>query len=369
MKKTTRFLSSIVLMALVATALYATTGLNPAITLAALLTMGFVKGLTNTNFSPNNVALDGFVINDTTYAGEAAAGFILKAVTGNDTVQGGHIYIQDGIKKKYTIPRFSADYEDFIQDRAATPVSKGDMVVDGAVLEPQDYMIYTEFNPRDYEAHWFATMMEPKLIDARLPVSIESVVAQEVLKRHDRFLNKLIWNGDTTLTTIYKYINGLKKKALAANTGSDQTNIVSSPTTLSTSNIFAELARGTAMIPVALRRDPNMKIFMNQNTAEIYYTTQKNQTNKGVDITQRGIATFDGYRIVEITDLPDNFFMIAKGTASRDSNLWLGLNSTDDETTLKISPLAANSELWFLKLNMKVDVQFGWYSETVVYGS
>lgn len=369
MKKTTRFLSSLVLMALVATALFATTGLNPIITLSALSVLGFVKGLTNMNYTPNNVALDGLVMSDTTYAGEAAAGFILKAMTGNDTVQGGHIYIQDNVKKKYTIPRFSADYEDFIQDRAATPVSKGDMTVDGAVLEPQDYMIYTEFNPRDFEAHWFATQLNPTLIDARLPTSIESVVAQEILKRHDKFLNKLIWNGDKSLTTIYKYIDGLKKKALAATSGSDQTNIVGSPTTLTTSNIFAELAKGTALIPTALRRDANMKIFMNPAMADLYYTAQKNQANKGVDITQRGVGAFDGYRIVEITDLPDNFYMIAKGTAGRDSNLWLGMNSTSDENTLKISPLAANSELWFLKLLMKVDVQVGWYSETVVYGS
>ena len=42
---------------------------------------------------------DGFVISDTTYAGEAAQQFILKAITGADTINGGHVYVKDGIKK------------------------------------------------------------------------------------------------------------------------------------------------------------------------------------------------------------------------------------------------------------------------------
>ena len=43
-----------------------------------------------------------------------------------------------------------------IQDRQATPISKGDLTVDGKSIKPVDYMIYTEFNPRDFEQHWRA---------------------------------------------------------------------------------------------------------------------------------------------------------------------------------------------------------------------
>ena len=38
-----------------------------------------------------------FVINDTTYAGEVASQFIVKALTGADTINGGHVYAKDGI--------------------------------------------------------------------------------------------------------------------------------------------------------------------------------------------------------------------------------------------------------------------------------
>jgi hypothetical protein len=42
------------------------------------------------------------------------------------------------------------------------------------------------------------------------------------------------------------------------------------------------------------------------------------------------------------------------------------MNSTDD-ASLVLRPLQANSELWFVKMLMKLDVQFGWLEEIVYY--
>lgn len=365
MKNISRLLTSIVLIALVAMSL-ALFGANPYIVAGGLFAIGAVKGIVGGTFMPINSLFDGFVISDTTYAGEAASSFIVKAITGNETIQGGHVYVKDGIKKKFTIPRFDANYEDFIQDRAATPVSKGSFTIDGATLDPQDYMIYTEFNPRDYEAHWFATQLNEKLIDRRLPASAESILIQEVLKRHDRYLNKALWISDTTLaaSSIYKYFNGFIKKA----TLSADTNVVTSPITLTTSNIQAELLRGYNMIPSALRYDADMKFFMSYATYDLYEQSQINQTYKGVDITTEGVAKFKGRNVVKVNDLPDNFYFISKGSADPSSNLWVGMNSTDD-ATLQLERLQANSELWFIKMLMKVDVQIGWNGETVLYNA
>jgi hypothetical protein len=365
----TRFLFSSLLMVALSVAVEFAVGI-PALGVAvALFAIGFVKGIVAPGSLPANMAYD-FIISDTTYSGEAASQFIVKAITGNETVQGGHIYVQDGIKKKFTIPRFDADYEDLIQDRAATPTSKGDMTVTGKVLEPADYMIYVEFNPRDYEQHWFATQLNPTLIDRSLPATVESTVIQEVLKRHDRYMNKAIWNSNTTnaAPSIYRYYDGLIRKAKLANSGADQTNFVGSPTTLSAANIVAELQKGFDLLPSALKYDPNMKIFVSYKTFDLYMTAQQNQSFKGVDFTSLGVARFQGLQVVKINDMPNDTYLMAKGTAGMDSNLWLGLNSTED-ASITLEKLQANSELYFIKMLMKVDVQIGWNSETVYYGA
>ena len=372
--KLSKFLWSIALIALVALTVshtvYAGSDASAWAIGGTLFAIGFVKGLKLDFFGISGIfkniyaADSGFVINDTAYAGEAASNFIVKAITSNDTVQGAHVYVRDGIKKKFTIPRWDADYLDFIQDRAATPTSKGAMTVDGQVLDPQDYMIYTEFNPRDYEAHWYAIMLDPTLIDRTLPPTVESVVIQEVLKRHDKYLNQALWNNDSTLAapSIFRYYDGYIKKAADAG----DTVVVASPTTLTVTNIQGEFLKGYQVIPPQLRYDPEMKFFCSYNTYDLYAQSQINQTYKGIDTTKEGIDTFKGRKVVKIADLPDNFYFIAKGKADPSSNLWVGMNSVDD-AKLEMKPLQANSELWFIKMLMKVDVQIGWNSETIYY--
>jgi len=365
-----KVLTSVLLMAMVATALamvFEASQGTALLIMVVLFAAGFLKGLFKINFSFKGVLFDGFIINDTTYAGEAASAFIVKAITGNDTIMGGHAYVKDGIKNKFTIPRWDADYEDFIQDRVATPAQgKGDMTVDGKALSPADYMIYTEFNPRDYEAHWFATMLNPTLIDRTLPATVESVVIQEVLKRHDKYLNKALWNSDKSLAapSIYRYYDGWIKNA---KNDADVIDVLS-PTTLSVSNIQAELLKGYQAIPAALRYDPDMKFFMSYATYDLYMQSQINQSFKGVDTTSEGIPRFKGRSTVKIADFPDDTFMIARGNATPGSNLWVGMNSVDD-AKLEMKPLQNNSEKWFIKMLMKVDVQFGWGSEVVYYGA
>jgi hypothetical protein len=71
-----------------------------------------------------------------------------------------------------------------MQKRAATPTSKGAVTVDGQVLQPQDLMLYYEFNPRDYEQHFYAEQLQPKLLGRELPVTAEAFllnVANNVL--------------------------------------------------------------------------------------------------------------------------------------------------------------------------------------------
>lgn len=308
---------------------------------------------------------DGFVISDTTYAGEVASQFITKSITQADTINGGHVYVKDGIKKKFTIPRWDADYEDFIQDRAAVPVSKGSATIDAVTLEPQDYMIYMEFNPRDFEDHWYATQLPDALIDARLPVTAESVTVQGVLKRHAKYFNKQIWNGDTSGTGIYKYFDGLVKKAKAQSTAAG-TNVAG--TTLDASNIQAQMLLAYNKIPAELRYDPSMKFFVSYETYDLYAQSQISQTYKGVDTTQEGVPTFKGRKVVKIADFPDDTIIVVKGSASMESNLWVGMNSVADEG-LQLARLQANSELYFIKMLMKADVQIGFGSEVVYYGA
>jgi hypothetical protein len=305
---------------------------------------------------------DGLVINDTSYAGEVASNFITKAITGNEIVQGGHCYVKDGIKKAYHIPRLSVD--NIIQDRKATPESQGSITVDGKALNPNDYMIYVEFNPRDFEDHWYAAQMNKNLIDARLPVTAESVIIQEVLKAHDKFLGKALLQSDLANgTKPFAYFDGFVTRAKAANSG---TIIVPSPAALTTSNIGTAFQSTLNLVPSGILYDVRLKFFVSYKTAQIWEEAQRTGAFKGVDNTQAGLMRFAGRQVVPLAGMPDNTIFAALGSADMSSNLWVGMNSKDD-ASVKLSQLQANSELWFIKMLCKVDAQIGYNEETVLY--
>ena len=95
------------------------------------------------------------------YAGEVLEDLLVYTAEGNDTFQEGLIHIQPGIQSKYTLP--SVSLGKIIQDNVATPTSdNGKAGTDGTnkytyserYLEPNDFMVYLEFNPRDFEKYW-----------------------------------------------------------------------------------------------------------------------------------------------------------------------------------------------------------------------
>lgn len=336
-------------------------------------------------------------IQDQSWSGPAASYMITRAVVGADTIQKGCIYVEDGIRKKKTIPRI--EVSDFMQKRAATPTSKGKVTVDGNVIEPQDAMLYYEFNPRDYEAHFYAEQLQPKLLGRELPVTAENFMVMQTMKRLNEFWETSIWrsrkqydpDGDAVLPTakgdtatgvpMYDstgapaafYFDGLIKRALDAS----GTIAVSSPQTLvagtaggGQENIADALLRCYKLVPKALLFRYGMDglkfhvSYLTQQIYEEYLTTTT--TYKNNDTTEKGINKYKGYEVVPLAGVPDNTIVVCISKPDIDSNLWLGLNSTQDNQ-IQLQRLQNNSELFFVKGLFKIDSQIGFGDQLVIY--
>lgn len=334
-------------------------------TLAALLS--YVK-------LPEGVALD-MTVSDTTYAGEVLEGFISLATTTFETLEKGCINILPGIKKKKTIP--SVKVTNFIQARKATPNHGGNVGIGARTLEPLDFMGYLEFNPRDLEAHWVAVQMNPKLLDAMLPRTVESAIIQEIFKLNKNYLDYAVWqsvydaaaittalsaglgDGDNNLI----FFDGLLKKMLDDATVID----VPLPVALTAANIISKFEEVKALVPEAVYKDPRFKFIVSDKTGRLYGDAQKAQANKGVDVTSAGKMEFDGKPVVTISGVPDDTIVACKASRDLGSNLWMGVNAADEDEYLKLARLQANSELYFIKMLYKIDVNHAYGEETVLY--
>lgn len=329
---------------------------------------------------------EALVINDTTYAGEVASYMITRAVVEADTINKGCIMVEDGIKKTKTIPRL--EVTNIFQKRAATPISQGAVTVDAAVLAPADLMLYFEFNPRDFEAHWYAAQMNTKLLDAQLPPTIENFMMMQTMKRVGEFFENAIWRSRTqydpegsnvdpttkgALATdaSYIYFDGLIKKALA----NASTIQVGSPVALTggaAGNITAKFQAAYALVPPALLfkyGTGGLKYLVSYADQQKYENTlQLNTTFKNQDTTEKGINKYNGYEVVPLAGIPENTFFVAIAKPDQDSNLWLGLNSVQDND-LQMQKLQPNSELYFLKGLFKADTQIGFADQLVMYST
>ena len=323
------------------------------------------------------------IINDTTYAGTFASYFWLPATFGMDTVRKGGVYVKDGIKKKHTIGRI--DFSNPLQSRQATPTSSGSFTIDGRVLEPQDLMVYTEFNPRNFETHFLAEQLSPTLLARELPVTAENYMIQMGLNRMFEQIEIGLWMGSTTYTATpgssgngqICFFDGFLKKMVndsAVQKVASPLPLSAAASSLSVYNIVDALNALLDLCAIhkkALLARPNryerLKFFVSIKTEQIYQTfITTSLVYKGVNTTDRGINTFKGYDIVPVAGLPDDTILFAEGLPDTDSNLYVGMNSTEDNQ-LQLMRLQNNSELFFLKGLMKYDVQYGFSEELFLF--
>ena len=322
-------------------------------------------------------------ISDTSYAGTFASYFWLPATFGMDTIQKGGVYVQDGIKKAHTIGR--VDFANPLQQRSATPTTSGTFTVDGRVLNPQDLMVYTEFNPRDYEQHWLAEQLSPTLLARELPKTAENYMMQIGLNRAFEQIELGLWMGSTTYTATpgtagngqICFFDGFIKKML----NDSAVQKVASPFTLvstasdgshyNVADAFSALLKLVATTKKALLSRPTryqrMKFFVSINTEQIWYDfITTTQVYKGVNTTEQGINRYKGYEIIALAGMPDDTILFTEGLDDVSSNLYVGMNSNEDNN-LQLMRLQNNSELFFLKGVMIFDVQYGFGEQTFLF--
>jgi hypothetical protein len=319
------------------------------------------------------------IINDTSYAGTFASYFWLPATFGMDTIQKGAVYVKDGIKKKHTIGRI--DLSNPLQPRAATPTSNaqnGKFTIDGRSLEPKDHMFYTEFNPRDFEEHWLAEQLSPTLLARELPVTAENYMMQIALNRTFEVVETEIWMGSTTYDATpgdagngqLMFMDGFMKKFL----NDSNVKFAQSPQTLTANNVLSAMTglinlvaqEKKALISKASQWQ-RMKFFVSVNTAVLYQDALVvGTTFKGLNTMDQGIKPWKGYEVVPLAGFPDNTILFCEGLPDTSSNLYVGMNSTEDNN-LQLMRLQNNSELFFLKGLMKYDVQYGFSDQIFLY--
>lgn len=352
-----------------------------------------------------------------TYSGEVLEDLLVYTAKGNETYEAGLMHVKPGIQKRYTLPHIQLG--SIIQDNKPTPTSTDGAAVDASgfnsytiserYLEPQDFMVYLEFNPRDFEDSWRFAQPEGALIFRDLAPEVQKTMLRLLLDRKDQYINDCIWcgkkGGDSAAITTpegatklggasaagpMKYFDGAIARILAnlkaqavvaagveANITADIKNeVASGKVVLAGSTKFATgkdvedaLYAMWMKTPSNVRKSKNLKFVMGWDAWDLYdqYLTAKD--NKYVSNPDENQRTFKGKPIVVIDGVPESTIVLGKFAQDQDSCLWMAVDYSTDEESVKVERLQANSELYFFQMRIKMDVNLVRPSEVVVWTS
>lgn len=350
-----------------------------------------------------------------TYSGDVLEDLLVYTTQGNDTFNEGLIHIKAGVQKRYVLPHIKIG--EIIQDNKPTPTADkpagaGDdfnqYTFAERYLDPQDLMVYLEFNPRDFEEYWKPFQPDGQLNFRELDPKVQSKMLHLLIDKKDQYIGDSIWCGrkggvnanitapDATCVSLggktaagpMKYFDGavarilanlkaqaVVKAGVAANITDDIKNevatgkaVLAGDTKLTTGEqVEAALYAMWRACPKQLRKHTSLKYVMGWEAWDLYdeYLTKKE--SKYVENGEVNKRHFKGKPIVVINGIPEHTIFLGKFGSDMNSNLWMGVDYATDQESVKIERLQANSELYFFQMRMKMDVNFVLPGEIVVH--
>jgi hypothetical protein len=318
------------------------------------------------------------------YTGEVLNDVLTYDIRENETYKQGLIHIHPGIQKRFTIPTMQVS--GIIQDHKETPdTSKGDVKFTHRYLEPSDFMIFVQFNPRNFELYYKEFQPVNELIMRELNPSIQMKMIRAILQLKGSYIDDSIWQGAKTATAAkimdaagaaqttiggsddagdMKYFDGAIARMLANAAAADTTeDALGGKITTAGTGTFAngeavqtEMYNMWQKCPSTTRRKPGLKWLVDDETWDKYDQYLSSQVFKYVDNRSENELRFKGKPIIALSSLPKDTIILGNFTSGLDSNLWMGVDYANDENVLQIEKWRPESELWFLKMLLKMDV-------------
>ena len=300
------------------------------------------------------------------YNGDVLDYIITEAVTGNEAVSKGSVYVIPDVPNKISIAKMVSSANPII-DREAMPTTKSATVTwSEATLTPVDMMIYIpDINPRIFEAAWRPFQPKGALPNKVLDPNIQKVFADVVLRQAQNQLGRLFWQGDTTLAASnpLHFFNGYVTRAAASSTNIDAANAG----VIAVGTVIAAFASVDASIPDALYEDPDMIFHCSTATARLYQNAIIALTYKGQGNADQVPLIYKGREIRAYAGFPANKIIACKATTGTDSNLYAATDKINDVENFMIEKLRPEGEHYFLKALFKLDANFSIDSESVYY--
>lgn len=266
------------------------------------------------------------LVDNTTYTGKDTLGFYSKALLEGDFLS--MIKLVPDVKSKVKMSRL--DLAGILQESDCSFTDAGTSTLSQKTLEVCPLKVNLEFCTRDFEVNYLSEQLRPGSLESQLPASFQEYILEQIALNIKNDLDNLALNGDPSASPA-----GLCLGLLAQWTA-DADVIDVTGTTLSASNIIAEIGKVYSAIPNTIANKGNVKIFLSPAGIKFYKQALAALNNALIGSYNNGDFTlmYIDIPVVEAKHLPTNQMF-----AAEPENLWYGTDLVGDQEDVLVLPM------------------------------
>jgi hypothetical protein len=298
----------------------------------------------------------------TTYAGEFAGKYISAALLSANTIEKGGIEVKPNVKYKEVIKKIATN--DLVKNATCDFDATSTVTLTENILQPEEFQINLQLCKKDFRSDWEAIQMGYSAYDS-LPPSFQEFLLAHVVAKAALNNEVSIWRG---VNATAGQFDGFVTLATA-----DSTVIDVAGTTVTASNVIAEMGKVVDAIPAALYGQEDLHLYVSQNVYRAYVRALGGFGADGLGANgydgkgnnqSFGDLFFDGVKIFVAHGLANNFMM-----AAQKSNLYFGTGLLSDHNEVKVIDMSEidGSQNVRIVMRFTAGVQYGFGSEIVLY--
>ena len=289
----------------------------------------------------------------TTYAGEFAGKYISAALLSGNTIANGGITVKPNVKYKEVVKKVATS--GIIANASCDFTDAGSLTLTERILQPEEFQVNLELCKKDFRSDWEAVQMGYSAYD-NLPPKFADFLIGHVAAKVAEKTEQNIWQGTDATAGEFDGLSTL----LAAD--ADVVDVVG--TTVTSSNVIAELGKIVDAIPSAVYGKEDLKIYISQNIAKAYVSAQAALGYRDLYHVGKTDMNFQGIPLFVANGLADN-----DAVAAETSNLYFGTGLLSDHNEVKVIDMADldGSQNVRVVMRFTAGVQYGIGSDIVLY--
>lgn len=310
-------------------------------------------------------------ISNSTYAGEAASGYIAAALLSARTLDNKYVTIMPNVKYKSVIQKL--DVSGIVQDASCDFVTSGSVAISERVLTPKELQVNLELCKQEFVDSWEALSLGFSAFD-EIPKNFNDFLISYVGGKVAEATETAIWQGTTANGSFPGFQTALSASIAAGGAGAvlaAKSGSVIISGSITSANVLSVMNSVLETVPDTVYGKEDLLIYVPTNVAKAYQqalaggAVGANGWNNQLNVGEKPF-NFNGVEIVLCPGMT-----ASKIVAAQKSNLFFGTGLLSDANEVRVLDMANidGSQNYRIIMRYTAGTQFGIGQDIVYYGA